>query len=130
MTKQRATLGFTDELEQLNPQEWGLDSMPKPKARPIPDEEIKKVAQATGFKSRESVVAAPEPVLRREGRIHRTGRSEQLNLKVRTVDKEKFYALCDQQEWVLGLGFQRAIEALERELKTTSSHSENSPVRA
>jgi hypothetical protein len=130
MTKQRATLGFTDELEQLNPQEWGLDSMPKPKTRPIPNEEIQKVAQATGFKSRESVAAPPEPVFRREGRIHRTGRSEQLNLKVRTVDKERFYALCDQQEWVLGLGFQRAIEALERELKTTSSPSDKTTTRA
>ena len=122
MTKQRADIGFTDSFEDLKPTDWQPDPKDKPaKAKP-PREEIRKVAQATGFKSREAVavtppveIEPPQPV--REGRVYRTGRSEQLNLKVRGVDKTGFYSICDRNHWVQGYTFQRAIEALERELK-------------
>jgi hypothetical protein len=122
MTKQRANIGFADTLEDLKPTDWTPEPDKKPaKAKP-PREEILKVAQATGFKSREAApVPAPaeETVVKpvREGRIYRTGRSEQLNLKVRAADKTSFYEICDQNHWVQGYTFQRAIEALEREIK-------------
>jgi hypothetical protein len=124
MTKQRANIGFADTLEDLKPTDWKPEPDKKPAKAKAPREEIRRVAQATGFKSREAVSApipapteevAPMPV--REGRIYRTGRSEQLNLKVRGVDKTGFYSICDRNHWVQGYTFQRAIEALERELK-------------
>lgn len=121
MTKQRAEIGFADTLEDLKPTDWKPEPDKKPARAKPPREEIHKVAQATGFKSREAapvpapVEEASQPV--REGRIYRTGRSEQLNLKVRGVDKTGFYSICDRNHWVQGYTFQRAIEALERELK-------------
>lgn len=122
MTKQRADIGFSSSFEELTPTDWQPEAKEKPaKIRP-PREEIRKVAQATGFKSREAAAVPPtietEPVKPvREGRIYRTGRSEQLNLKVRGDDKNAFYEICDRNHWVQGYTFQRAIEALERELK-------------
>ena len=124
MTKQRAEIGFADTLEDLKPTDWKPELDKKPaKAKP-PREEIRRVAQETGFKSREAAPMpvtppAQEAVLKpvREGRIYRTGRSEQLNLKVRGEDKTGFYGICDRNHWVQGYTFQRAIEALERELK-------------
>lgn len=122
MTKQRAEIGFTDSFEDLKPTDWKPETKEKPVKAKAPREEIRKVAQATGFKSREAApILAPTeeapamPV--REGRVYRTGRSEQLNLKVRGVDKTGFYSICDRNHWVQGYTFQRAIEALERELK-------------
>ena len=106
MGKERAEIGFdNDPLEDFDPKEWstskgqGTTTAPK-----VPKEEIRKVAEQTGFTSREG------------RRVHRTGRSEQLNLKVRNIDKEAFYELTDQQGWVLGETFQHMLEALQREL--------------
>lgn len=120
MTKQRAEIGFADSLDDLKPTDW--QPVAAQKSVKPPREEIRKVAQATGFKSREAAAAEPladtEPAKpARTGRIYRTGRSEQLNLKVRGEDKTGFYALCDRNHWVQGYTFQRAIEALERELR-------------
>jgi hypothetical protein len=49
-------------------------------------------------------------------RRHRTGRSEQLNLKVRAEARELFYRLTDAQGWVQGYAFERAVQALQKEL--------------
>ncbi|MGP0590997.1 stability/partitioning determinant [Nitrospira sp. T9] len=118
MSKQRAEIGFDANLETLDPKEW---ETPKWKGSPIhpdiPKEEIRKVAEQSGFTSREG------------RRIHRTGRSEQLNLKVRHRDKEAFYALCDQKGWVLGETFQYALEALQRELTTTKTHTSSTATK-
>ena len=122
MTKQRTEIGFADSLEDLNPGDWSASARERSVKSKPPDEDIRKVAQATGFKSREAALVAPpreevvaQPV--REGRLFRTGRSEQLNLKVRGIDKTSFYGICDRNHWVQGYTFQRAIEALDRELK-------------
>jgi hypothetical protein len=40
----------------------------------------------------------------------------QLNIKARTEAINAFYAITDQQGWVLGETFENAIEALKREL--------------
>ena len=110
MSKQRAEIGFDSNLETLDPKEW---ETPKGKGSPIhpdiPKEEIRKVAEQSGFTSREG------------RRIHRTGRSEQLNLKVRHSDKQALYDICDQKGWVLGETFQYALEALQRDLKRKSA---------
>lgn len=128
MTKQRTEIGFADSLEDLKPDDWKPAAIQKSVKSKPPHEDIRKIAQATGFKSREAAPVSPpreeavtqeevvaQPV--REGRLFRTGRSEQLNLKVRGVDKTSFYSICDRNHWVQGYTFQRAIEALEREQK-------------
>ena len=122
MTKQRTEIGFADSLEDLKPDDWQPATIQKSVKSKPPHGDIRKIAQATGFKSREAAPVSPpreevvaQPV--REGRLFRTGRSEQLNLKVRGVDKTSFYSICDRNHWVQGYTFQRAIEALEREQK-------------
>lgn len=88
----------------------------KPKAAAKP-EQVRDIAEQAGFRSRE---AAPVPaeggVPRREPRRYRTGRNVQLNLKVRREAVDAFYRLADERGWVLGEAFERAVEALEREL--------------
>ncbi len=56
--------------------------------------------------------------MRREQRRYRTGRNQQLNLKVTAQDAEAFYAIADARGWVLGETFARAIAALARELES------------
>lgn len=92
----------------------------KPKA-PAPPEQVRGVAEQEGFRSREpkaaptdSPPAAPE---RREPRRYRTGRNVQLNLKVRQEAVDAFYRLADERGWVLGETFERAVSALEKELR-------------
>ena len=85
------------------------DFAPKPTQDGAPLQQVRAVAEPASFRSRE---AAPAPA-RREPRRHRTGRNVQLNLKVRQEDADAFYALADQQGWVLGEAFQKAVEALK-----------------
>ena len=123
--KKRADLGFGDALDTLTPDAW---SEPTPAPAAIPEERLRAVAEASGFQSREVKPVAPTARAkppRRSARIHRTGRSFQLNMKIREEDRDRFYRICDQEAWVLGLGFQRAIEALERELGIDSETSKS-----
>jgi len=94
---------------------------PKPPARP---DQVKAVAEGAGFRSRgplpqpptpDPALAAPEA--RREQRRYRTGRNQQLNLKVRAEDAAAFYAIADAEGWVLGDVFARAVAALMQELQ-------------
>jgi len=88
----------------------------KPKA-PAKPEQVRDVAEQAGFRSREAVApptAAEEA--RREPRRYRTGRNVQLNLKVRREAVDAFYKIADEQGWVLGEAFERAVAALERNL--------------
>lgn len=73
-------------------------------------EQVRAVAEPASFRSRE---VTPPPPPRREPRRHRTGRNVQLNLKVRQEDADAFYALADENGWVLGEAFQLAIQALK-----------------
>ena len=75
----------------------------KPKA-PAPPEQVRGVAEQEGFRSREP-------------RRYRTGRNVQLNLKVRQEAVDAFYRLADERGWVLGEAFERAVSALETELR-------------
>jgi len=88
---------------------------PSPSAKP---EEVRAVSEEASFRSREPGVVPPVAPLpaRREPRRFRTGRNVQLNLKVRQEAVDAFYALADSRSWVLGEAFERAVEALQREL--------------
>jgi hypothetical protein len=79
------------------------DFRPKPPARP---EQVKALAEEAGFRSREPVRPEPAPqgpaqvtlgmpTPQREQRRYRTGRNQQLNLKVRAEDAKAFYVIAD-----------------------------------
>jgi hypothetical protein len=88
---------------------------PKTPARP---EQVRDVAEQAGFRSREAGSAPVEgEAPRREPRRYRTGRNVQLNLKVRREAVDAFYKLADEQGWVLGEAFERAVGALEHQLR-------------
>jgi hypothetical protein len=81
-------------------------------------EQVRAVSEAASFHSREPKIlpAVPPAPPKREQRRYRTGRNAQLNIKVTPETLEDFYALVDSQGWVQGEAFERAIEALKREL--------------
>ena len=89
-----------------------------------PAEKVRAVSQAAKFPSREPIPAKQETkakTTKREPRRHRTGRNVQVSIKALAETVERFYAITDANPgWVLGYTFQRAIEALERELKQTT----------
>jgi len=91
---------------------------PKPADRPaMKPEQVRAVSEAAQFQSREPKrITAPASPSKREPRRYRTGRNTQLNIKARTEAIEAFYAIADQHGWVLGETFERAIDALKRDL--------------
>jgi len=101
---------FDDDLSDFAPKE-----PPPTAARPA---EVRAVAEGTAFRSRgpHTVLSATPTPPRREQRRYRTGRNVQLNLKVRQEALDAFYALADRTGLVLGEVFERAVEALAREL--------------
>lgn len=137
MARERADLGFADALETFDPADWTPRSPRPAPARP-PAAETRKAAAAAGFRSREPQPAA-DPAAEAEAaapalaavetvaetspergagqgprpRRRRTGRTAQLNLKVRPETIEAFYALADRQGWGLGEAFEHALRALE-----------------
>ena len=78
--------------------------------RPSPaPSDIRKLGAETGFTQRAV----------RRGR-KRTGRTEQLNVKVTAGVLREFYRIADEQDWVLGEVLEHAIVALGRELESKS----------
>ena len=110
MSKERADLGFGDELDSFNPSEWA----PKPEKtandRPEP-EQTRLAADAAGFKSREPARALAEPP--KEQRRRRTGRNVQFNIKARQETIDAFCAVADAQDWGIGETLEHAVELLE-----------------
>lgn len=86
------------------------DFVPHPTKDGARREQVRAVAEPASFRSQEPAALAS----RREPRRHRTGRNVQLNLKVRQEDANAFYALADENGWVLGEAFQKAVEALTK----------------
>ncbi|MGE7416175.1 stability/partitioning determinant [Methylobacterium tarhaniae] len=119
-TKERAPLGFGDELESFDPAAWS-----KPKDKPANDKPkpsvAKEAAEASGFKSREPVKAQPKPEAPapapapKQQRRRRTGRNVQFNIKTKQEAIEAFTAIADAQGWGFGEAFERATELLQRE---------------
>ena len=79
---------------------------------------MRAVSEAASFRSREpkAAPAVPAAPQKREQRRYRTGRNAQLNIKIKPETLEAFYAHRRSQGWVQGEAFERAIEALKREL--------------
>jgi hypothetical protein len=112
MTAKRA--GVFDQEDELDVSGFAPKAPDRPADKP---EEVRAVSEAAQFQSREPRRdAAPVASAKREPRRYRTGRNMQLNIKARTDAIEAFYAIADQQGWVLGETFEHAIDALKRSL--------------
>ena len=86
-------------------------------------EQVRAVSQSANFKSREAQApkteasTKPEVSPKRAARRYRTGRNVQFNVKAQREIVDAVYAITEDQGWVLGYTLQRAVEALQRELK-------------
>jgi hypothetical protein len=87
-----------------------------PKKPKPPREKVKAVSEAARFPSREAPAPVPEP-LTRKPRYHKTGRTTQFNTRIMPATHAKVYEIADRQGWLVGETVERAIEALERELR-------------
>jgi hypothetical protein len=121
-TKERASLGFGDELDAFDPAAFA----PKPASKPRPAAEVtKRAGEAAGFHSREAAkpeepampapVAAPSPTPARPDRRRRTGRNVQFNIKTKQETIEAFLAVADANGWGIGETFEKATELLQRQ---------------
>lgn len=115
MAKERAKLFGDSSVDEIDISAFA----PKPAApAALPTrEQVKEVSQAVNFPSREAPKLAPRKTPKREPRIHRTGRNVQFQAKATQATIDRFYAICDQNDWRMGYTLERAVEALERELK-------------
>lgn len=85
--------------------------------RPSPDE-IDRTAGAR-FRSREpetAPVVQDEKPQRRKPVVYRTGRNVVFSVKTTSTTTERFYMLAEQNGWKAVETFEKAVEALEREL--------------
>lgn len=124
----RPSLGFDDDDDVVMPQTPKPNVLdlsgfqPKPVTRPD-KAEVAQAAAKTNFRSREpkaQPVPAPAPAAatpKRIGRRRLTGRSAQLNIKIRQDTMDAFYAIADAHNWVLGEAFEKAVALLEKEYK-------------
>ena len=118
MVEERASIFGNDDLDVS-----GFTPKPAAQAKEHPApaiDEVRAVSEALQFRSRDPKPTTASPP-RREQRRHRTGRNVQLNIKARAEAVAAFYAITDDRHWVLGETFERAIEALKRELAQEQS---------
>lgn len=105
-----------DSDDELDVSGFAPKAAPPPKA---PLEEVRAIAEASNFRSREAKPAAPaiapEPA-KRQPRRHKTGRTAQLNTRTTPATVEAYYAIADRQGWLMGETIERALAALQREL--------------
>ncbi len=111
MVGKRASVFDTD--EPLDVSGFAPKTAPHPLAGA---EQVKAVAAAAQFQSRDPP-PAHGAVAARQPRRYRTGRNIQMNIKARAEAIEAFYAIAEGQGWVLGETFERAVDALKRELR-------------
>jgi hypothetical protein len=70
---------------------------------------VRVVSEAARFPSREAIP-------RRPPRIYRTGRTMPFNARATPETVEAFYAIADQQGWMVSEVLEQALAALKREL--------------
>jgi hypothetical protein len=82
-------------------------------------EQVRAVAQAAKFRSREPTTPKADTPPKRAPRLHRTGRNVQFNVKAKQDTVDAIYAITEAHPgWVLGYTLERAVAALKRELET------------
>ena len=118
MTK-RASVFETDDDMDLS------GFQPKtPTADTMPAEQVRAVAEASNFPSREAKTerapaagpAAKVAPAKRPAHRLRTGRTQQINARASAETIERFYAIASKQNWLAAETLERAVAALEREL--------------
>jgi hypothetical protein len=119
MPKARASIFEEGESQELDVGSFAPKTSIDAKAPKA--EQVRAVAQAAKFLSREATAPNPEAQAKRAVRRYRTGRNVQFNVKALQETVDAFYAVTESQPgWVLGYTLQRAIEALQRELKNST----------
>lgn len=111
MPKERADLGFGDELDGFDPLDWQKGRGPQSQLTP---DETREIAASAGFKSREP---REPPVVSGAGgkdvRRRRTGRNAQFNVKAKPETIQSFCEIADQNGWGLGETFEQAVALLQ-----------------
>lgn len=115
MTKERASLGFGQELDELEPSAW--EAKPKT-AKPRPPRDVlEKATKEAGFQRRE---LQPEQPIRQQRRARRTGRTEQFTTKTTPDYRALIYDIADGkvdgQQRLVGEVLEQAVDALLREI--------------
>lgn len=119
MTRERADIGFDDDLDDFDPAQWVSPGQ----TRPRPEVgQARLAAEATGFRSREAAKPAMAPEIgageappKPQQRRRRTGRNAQFNLKARPDTIASFCAIADAKGWGLGETLEHAVALLQRE---------------
>ncbi len=125
MTKQRANIGFGDELENLDPDEWKVSEGQGGKPQ-ISNDEIQEASEKAGFPSREPQVRASKKKEKEKERyVHRTGRDTQFNTKCHPDVKKKFYEERERTKKPLGEILELAMDAYERERASQTTEAES-----
>ncbi|HEY1580439.1 MAG TPA: hypothetical protein VGF82_25540 [Terracidiphilus sp.] len=115
--KARASI-FDDSLD-VDISDFAVKKLTDDKAPPR--DQVRALAEAVNFRSREAPPAPINSPKKRAGRVYRTGRNVQFNIKASQETVDDFYALTEAHPgWVLGYTLERAIAALKRELETQS----------
>ena len=113
MTKERASI-FKDVLE-VDVSDFAVKKRADTKAPTR--EQVRAVAEAANFPSREASPPPPKVARKRAPRVYRTGRNVQFNAKVTQDTADAIYAITDANDgWVIGYTLERAVAALQREL--------------
>jgi hypothetical protein len=115
MTKPRASVFEEGQAQELDVASFAPKTDIDTKA-PGP-EQVRAVAQAAHFRSREATGPKPETQAKLKARRYRTGRNVQFNVKALKKTVDAFYAITEAKDWVLGYTLERAVKALQRELK-------------
>lgn len=114
MGVKRADLGFSEALNEFNPEEWVPSKSRTANERPK-KADTAEAAAAAGFKSREPQVVVNGVGQGDTPRRRRTGRNAQFNLKAKPETIGTFCAIADRQGWGLGETLEKAVELLARE---------------
>jgi hypothetical protein len=115
MSKSRASIFSEEDSQTLDIASFAPKTTVDIKAPAA--EQVRAISQAANFQSREPATPKSDGRPKRTARRYRTGRNVQFNIKAQQETVDAFYALTDAQGWVLGFALQRALEALQRELK-------------
>jgi hypothetical protein len=84
-------------------------------------EDIDAATKGSRFKSREPIEApkADGPSTKRQPMVYRTGRNVTFSAKTTRETVDRFYALAEQNGWKAGETFEKAVDALQRQSRSS-----------
>ena len=108
----RASIFEEDEIDVA-----GFTPKPKTMQTGPAKAEVRAVAEAANFRSREGETSLQPPSQRR----YRTGRNAQINIKATQETINAFTALSERQGWVFGETLEHALQALTAALPNSDT---------